>query len=274
MSQLIAGSNELEVYKGKEAYFFLLRLTTGLESKVLGETDIFGQFKEAWSQAVGRDKTVYLCLNSWVQRIFEDTKEIRTQYLQNLGGSSYGSLVRKMIREQGAHVDQPILIVGAGQIARSIAPLLSDFELWLWNRDPIRLCAFHDEISMRSRSQVKKLGTEESEAKGWREAGTIVVCVPLNSARDLQRIQWFQQGKLAERLIIHLGGIKEQCELWKAIPQFRCLSDLFDLQNVQGNVRSVQITQAERACEDRAKLRALGVSLSIPHGWEDLASFG
>src|ERR1700733_2440707 len=36
------------VRTGAEAYAFLLRLICGLESRILGETDIFGQFKEAW----------------------------------------------------------------------------------------------------------------------------------------------------------------------------------------------------------------------------------
>src|SRR4051812_1336975 len=37
-----------KLLKGPDAYRFLLKLATGLESEVLGETDIFGQVKEAW----------------------------------------------------------------------------------------------------------------------------------------------------------------------------------------------------------------------------------
>src|SRR4051812_21261270 len=37
-----------EVLSGPEAYAFLVRIACGLESRIVGETDIFGQFKEAW----------------------------------------------------------------------------------------------------------------------------------------------------------------------------------------------------------------------------------
>jgi hypothetical protein len=51
------------------------------------------------------------------------------------------------------------------------------------------------------------------------------------------------------------------------------LDDLFALEKSQGAVRSTQIIQAARACEEKAKLRSLGSSITIPHGWEDLALF-
>src|SRR2546430_2266818 len=40
----------VDVFVGQEAYRFLLQVTTGLESAIPGETDVFGQFKEAWRQ--------------------------------------------------------------------------------------------------------------------------------------------------------------------------------------------------------------------------------
>src|SRR5262245_60181131 len=35
---------------GEEAYLLLLRIATGLESAVAGETDVFGQLKQAWRE--------------------------------------------------------------------------------------------------------------------------------------------------------------------------------------------------------------------------------
>ena len=46
---LTAGSDAAgELYQGADAYGFLLRLASGLESEIAGETEIFGQIKEAW----------------------------------------------------------------------------------------------------------------------------------------------------------------------------------------------------------------------------------
>jgi hypothetical protein len=270
----IGGSNVFaEVFKGKEAYLFLLRLATGLLSEVVGETDIFGQFKEAWRQLSLQSSSKQAGISQWVQRVFEDTKEIRTQYLQSLGGSSYGSLVRKLLRDRDSSFQNPILVVGAGQIARSVAPLLLESELWLWNRDPIHLCAFYEDLLGRAQAPMKKIQTKEEEAQAWKQASHIVICIPFDSTEDQRRIQWFLANPSPNRTIIHLGGMKEQAGLWQSVPQFYCLSDLFALNGSLSKVRSVQVTQAERACEERAKLRALGVSLSIPHGWEDLACF-
>src|SRR4051794_35162047 len=54
-----------EVYKGQEAYRFLLQVATGLASEVVGETDIFGQIKEAWRKVTQRveDQNVILDLS-------------------------------------------------------------------------------------------------------------------------------------------------------------------------------------------------------------------
>lgn len=268
----------IEIFQGLNAYLFLLRTAAGLESEVLGETDVFGQFKDAWRKAERLGNAFCLDLAPWIQRVFEDTKEIRTRYLHHLGGSSYGSLVRKLIKNQVSK--RSISLIGAGKIAQSVAPFLLDSELWLWNRDSSRLAVIYRELLARSHHGVLNFNpmsndspSQLEEEKVWRDAAHIVVCIPLDEERDVQRLAWFKKGGLENRSIVHLGGMKKSCGLWNSLPQFYCLDDVFALQNSLGNVRSVQITQAERACEERAKLRALGVSLSIPHGWEDLACF-
>ncbi len=265
-------------YQGHDAYRFLLRLATGLESEVLGETDVFGQVKEAWRKAESAEKSKVSELNFWIQKLFEDTKEIRNRYLQNLGGSSYGTLIRRLIKDQKGSLDGPILIVGAGQIAQSIGPLLlEDYELWLSNRNAAHLSDFHNQLLKRSPLAVKKIRSREEEMKAWETAAHVVVCIPFDAVQDPERIEWFRKGQIksrsGNRLVIHLGGMKKHCGNWSQLPQFYCLNDLFKLQNSLGNVRSVQIGYAERACDERSKLRSLGASLSISHGWEDLACF-
>jgi hypothetical protein len=165
--------------------------------------------------------------------------------------------------------------VGAGQIAQSIAPFLIESELWLTNRNLEHLASFHQSLAIRPRSRVKSILTHEEEAAAWAHAASVIICVPEDSELDPQRRAWFAQNTAGRsgRSIIHLGVMKEQSGEWASLPEFYCLSDLFALQSTLGNVRSVQIAQAEKACEERAKLRALGASLSVCHGREDLACF-
>src|SRR5690349_14295498 len=69
-----------EIFQGQQAYQFLLRVACGLESRVIGETDIFGQLKEAWKKYSKSRNRLSTQLLPWIQRIFEDTKEIRSLY--------------------------------------------------------------------------------------------------------------------------------------------------------------------------------------------------
>ena len=260
-----------ELLKGQDAYRFLIRLAAALESEVLGETDIFGQVKEAWRKA--SQSNDFFELGPWIQRVFEDTKEIRTRYLQNLGGSSYGTLVRKILKDQQGVDEGPILISGAGQIAQSIAPLLLDAKICLANRNLGRLLEFQQNLSVHANQGIQICDSLESEEYAWKTAAHVIVCTPIDKQRDSVRLAWFKQGGAENRSIIHLGGLRAQCQPAWNLPRFFCLDDLFSLQSSLGKVRSVQIAFAEKACEERAHLRAMGASISIPHGWEDLACF-
>ncbi len=258
--------------EGVEGYQFLLRLATGLESEIQGETDVFGQVKEAWRQFESLKTPFSKELNPWMRKLFEDTKEIRTQFLQNLGGNSYGSLVRKLIKDRqgwSSGSKGPLFLVGAGQMAHSVAPflrpLLENNELWLWNRSSDRLAKFHQfllsRVSAELRAEIQLLS---DESRGWKEASTIVVCTPFQRDQDRQRVQWIQK-RSSDCLVIHLGGLKEHCGQWSALKGFHSLNDLFSLQDSIKNVRSLQIEQAHQACEERSKLRALNSALHSGH---------
>ena len=261
-----------EVLQGYEAYLFLLRLACGLESEILGEADVFGQLKDAWRRVRFTGTTTSIELGPWMQRVFEDTKEIRSRFLQNIGSDSYGRLVRRLLKDHGRA--GPVLLVGAGQIAHSIGPFLLENELWLSNRGQHRLEELYQALLPRATASVKKIDISEEEAC-WKKAANVILCIPQSiSPENQQRFAWFLEGGTEGRSVIHLGGTRQECGNWvENVPGFYALDDLFSLQSSLDTIRSVQISQAERACEERAKLRALGSSLSLPHGWEDLACF-
>ena len=74
-----------------EAYRLLLEILCGLQSPMLGETQVMGQFK-AFLATLGHDQA---WLGRLGQRLLADAREIRTKYLQGLGSRSYGSAVRR-----------------------------------------------------------------------------------------------------------------------------------------------------------------------------------
>jgi hypothetical protein len=107
--------------------------------------------------------------------------------------------------------------------------------------------------------------------RAWLRAAQAVICVPFDPAVDQERIELWKKGGEA-RPVVHLGGLREHCGIWSQLPAFSSLTEVFELESSQGKIRSAQLARAEKACSEKAKLRALG-STSIPHGWEDLAVF-
>lgn len=260
-----------EIFSGIAAYSFLLRVATGLESQVVGETDVFGQLKEAWRKSSFElDENV----DFYIQKIFEDTKEIRSRHLQHLGGVSYGTLVRKFLQTKKNF--DPTLLVGAGQLAQSVGPFLLEQEVWIINRSLDKAHALAEELRREYSARVRVLETMEEQAEGWSKSSQAVVCVPVDEALDPARVELWKKGNLAagrNRTLLHLGAQKAQSGPWQQLSGASYLDDIFELQKAQGEVRSLQIGLALRACDERAKLRALGNSVSIHHGWEDLAVF-
>jgi hypothetical protein len=114
--------------------------------------------------------------------------------------------------------------------------------------------------------------SQDDEAQAWREAEQVVICVPFDpNGKDAERVRL--RAQKADGVVVHLGGMRAQAGSWTEVPNLFTLDDLFALQKTQGDVRMTQEAQAARACQEKGKLRSLGASVTIPHGWEDLAVF-
>lgn len=116
-----------ELLAGEAAYEKLLELICGLHSPVVGETEVFGQFKEAVqkfrsekSSAAGT--TFHQAFQAWSNGLLEDAKKIRRKHLQDFGSQSYGSLVRRELRDLGS---SSIDVLGAGRLVANILPWIS-----------------------------------------------------------------------------------------------------------------------------------------------------
>jgi glutamyl-tRNA reductase len=103
--------------QGKEAYIFLLEIICGLKSKLVGENEIVGQFKIAYKEyAVSESKCNKVLLI--LEKLFKDSKEIRTNYLLGLSQKTYSSITRKHIVNK--HKAKAVLILGSGQLAEDL----------------------------------------------------------------------------------------------------------------------------------------------------------
>lgn len=110
-----------QVFTGTKAYEFLAEVACGLHSPMIGETEVFGQFKqlvESYNFS-SLDLQQGKALHTLCQQLFSDVKTVRREHLLDLGSQSYGSYVRKTLK--GAN---EIHILGAGHFVQEILPWL------------------------------------------------------------------------------------------------------------------------------------------------------
>lgn len=266
--------SQMTLLWGSDAYRLLLRVACGLESEIIGETDIFGQVKRSWETYQIAQQKEPIPFSRWIHRLFEDTKEIRSLYLQNLGGNSYGSLARRIIqtaRKNHLHPTETILLVGSGQLGQSVAPLLaklSDARLLICNRSPESAQKLAHSVHANAIPAV-------DEKKAWASAHHVVLCTPPHSTLDPIRSSYDAP---QIQSVIHLGYPSKIESPWAKVPHFFCLEDLFELEKDCTSLRKTQVDAASRACNEKAMLHALtsesGGPSHLAHGWEDLALFG
>src|SRR2546429_6636137 len=110
------------LYEGDAAVRHLLRVTAGLDSMVLGETEITGQIKNAYEIARNAGLTGRV-LNRLFQRAFQATKEIRSRNGIGRGTGSIKSTAVELIGKTDLS-QQSIMVLGAGAMAESCVRLL------------------------------------------------------------------------------------------------------------------------------------------------------
>jgi hypothetical protein len=273
-----------EFFEGSAAYEFLLQMATGLESELVGEADVFGQLKAAWRQFEILNSETELNISNFRELfhiLFADTKEVRQNFLQNIGGMTYGSLVRKVLRSKAEAIGLPLNIqktalIGAGQLGAALAPYLSEFDLQIWNRSEANLRNLLEEVTQKTNLPTTGFSAELgfNEDLVWKNAHHVVICVPECQETDPRRVMYFSDLAQKNCTVLHLGmQLVRATSPWEKIPGLLTLRDIFDIQKANDSVRNLQISAAKKACIEKSALRALGVNSSVPHGWEDLAVF-
>ncbi len=111
-------------YEGREALVHLARVASGLDSMVVGETEIFGQLKDAYRVALESGVTGGLT-NRTFQRVFSIGKKVRSNTSITSGPTSVGAAAVQMAQGILGTLDGAnVLVVGAGEVARSTAQSL------------------------------------------------------------------------------------------------------------------------------------------------------
>lgn len=262
----------VERHHGSRAYEFLLRVGCGLDSEIKGESDVFGQLRDAWREFERQHPAHAHDLGPLLQRVFEDVKEIRTSHLRALGTTTYGGLTRKLL---GQDARATTLLIGGGRMAQAVLPYLAIDSLMVWNRSRGRiagLLAGADRFA--DTSKVRIVGMDAaSELQAWQQATNVIVCIPQDASTDRTRIAAWRSRERTRGRVIHLGLLSAGGSAWSEVAGLATLQDLFALQASHTALREAQLARAASACREKANLRSLGGPLSLAHGWEDLSLF-
>jgi len=114
----------LEVCENKDAYEHLLKLTSGLESLVVGEEQILGQIKESIS-AARKANASGKRLNKLFERSIKIGTRIRNSTGIGRGGISLGSMAVKLAEENVDDIkSKHVLLIGTGEAATMVAKSL------------------------------------------------------------------------------------------------------------------------------------------------------
>jgi glutamyl-tRNA reductase len=112
-------------YEGEECVRHLFRVAAGLDSMVIGETDILGQVKKAYAEA-RESRNVGPILHRLFQRAFRVAKQVRTRTDITRGAVSVGSVAVDLAAKIfGDLRERKVLILGAGETSERTARALS-----------------------------------------------------------------------------------------------------------------------------------------------------
>nr|MBR9809200.1 glutamyl-tRNA reductase [bacterium] len=111
-------------YEAREAAEHLCRVVSGMNSMVLGETEIFGQVKKAYQRSLDGKATKGV-LNRLFQRTFSVGKRVRNQTgIQEGATSVAGASVELAEKVFGRLKGSTVMVIGAGEMSRQTAQAL------------------------------------------------------------------------------------------------------------------------------------------------------
>lgn len=248
----------VEIFRGQQAYAFLLEVICGLNSPIVGETAVMGQFKEFLLNAKFPKTSWGNFLRQLATNLMIDAKRVRHNHLQGIGSQSYGSLVRQHVKGLPT-----VAVLGSGKLAREILP-------WLIGKTKVR-------VFYRNWQHAKDLLEEYPEIElvqysdgdnGWEqgEAG-LVIAAPLNAD---QVARWSQVQSVSFTKCLDLRGEAASDPIALPTPVIK-LNELFEAlrterERLAGHVEAAraEIKQLVQRQSQQAQFR--------PFGWEDLCA--
>jgi glutamyl-tRNA reductase len=249
-----------EFYQGKAAYRFLLETIVGLKSQVLAETEITAQFKQAYKDYIHQEVRS-VSLMTVLEKLFKDAKEIRTQYLREVGQQSYAGITRKILHQELSQLRQ-VTVLGSGQLAQDIVKLLHRrFDITLCARNPDKLVPMSTQYALKTAcwSQRQEL---------WLSPVVVNTIGAEEVLFDPSFFENWHNTHHQERLFIDLSSPSViHTSLTRREGIIR-LEDIFAHGVILDEEKKRKVNRALDAIGDLVDHRAQRLALSLTQGWE------
>ncbi len=248
----------VDVFRGQEAYRFLLEVICGLNSPIVGETAVMGQFKEFLLGAKFPKNHWGSFLRQLATNLMIDAKRVRHNHLQGIGSQSYGSLVRQQVKGMPS-----VAVLGAGKLAREILP-------WLIGKTKVRVFYRsweHAKDLLETYPEIDLVKYSDADARWQQNEAALIIAAPL-SADEVSRWRRAQSANFSKCLDLRGEAASDpvcaDCEVIK-------LNELFDAlrterERLESHVETAraEIKQLVQRQSQQAQFR--------PFGWEDLCA--
>ena len=249
-----------EIFRGSRAFQLCLEIACGLRSPLIGETEVFGQFKKILHTFQLGPTPWELQFRRFLLAILEDAKKTRSTHLDRLGSQSYGSVARREAKGL-----RSIHVIGAGDLVLEMLPWLAKdgVDVHVHARDVLKAREFLGGETARV-SFSRLVGGAELVG-----AEALVIAAPV-SARDVE--VWLSPAADSIRLVIDLRA-DSALDVIKAPLGARALTLADVMKSVDSNNERIQTRKADalQMIERLAAERARYVEYR-PFGWEDVCA--
>lgn len=248
-----------QVLRGEMALSLLLEILCGLHSPIVGETEVFGQFKNFVQSQKTENNPLFADHQKWLNFIMAEVKRTRSEHLVNIGSQSYGSLLRRYTKDLNS-----ITLCGSGQLAQEILPWLAHKQFTqIICRDPSKLQAFkekYDNLTLNTYSEAYVHGH------------ALIIAAPIPDSRVLELMSRQdtrptavfdlrgEENKLEDLLRVHFPHVSLM-SLQKFFAEIEETK-----KETQTKIQAIKLALLEKAIAytDRTELR--------PLGWDDLCA--